>query len=61
MSKNYVPKKEKYKDLSSLAREMIDERVRMVFTGIAIETKKQSFTMYDGEILVRDLDPKQSN
>ena len=56
--KTYVPKKPKYKDLSSLAREMIDERVRMVFTGIAIETKNQRFTMYDGEILVRDLDSK---
>jgi len=56
--KTYQPKKPKYKDLSSLAREMIDERVRMVFTGIAIETKNQRFTMYDGEILVRDLDSK---
>jgi hypothetical protein len=56
--KTYQPKKPKYKDLSSLAREMIDEKVRMVFTGIAIETKNQRFTMYDGEILVRDFDSK---
>ena len=55
MSKNYVPKKAKYNDLATLAREMIDARVRMVFTGVAIETKKQRFTMYDGQILIRDI------
>ena len=55
MSKSYVPKKTKYNDLATLAREMIDARVRMVFTGVAIETKKQRFTMYDGQILIRDI------
>ena len=54
--KNYVPKKKKYNDLRSLAREMIDNRVRMVFTGHTITTKNQVFTMLDGEILIRDAD-----
>ena len=56
MSKNYEPKKKKYNDLRTLAREMIDNRVRMVFTGHSITTKNQIFTMFDGEILIRDAD-----
>ena len=54
MSKRYEPKKKKYNDLRTLAREMIDSRVRMVYNGISITTKKQTFTMYDGELLIRD-------
>jgi hypothetical protein len=53
--KEYKPKKKKYNDLSTLAREMIDNRVRMVFSGHTITTKKQVFTMLDGEIIIRDL------
>ena len=54
--KKYEPKKKRYNDLGALAREMIDNRVRMVFTGHTIATKNQIFTMLDGEILIRDAD-----
>ena len=54
MTKKYEPKKKKYNDLASLAREMIDNRIRMVYNGMSITTKKQTFTMYDGELLIRD-------
>ena len=53
--KNYTPKKKRYNDLGALAREMIDNKVRMVFSGHTITTKKQVFTMLDGEIIIRDL------
>ena len=53
--KQYQPKKKKYNDLATLAREMIDNRIRMIFTGHTITTKKQVFTMLDGEIIIRDL------
>lgn len=56
MSKGYVPKKKKYNDLRTLAREMIDARVRMIYDGIRITTSKQIFTMFDGELLIRDKD-----
>jgi hypothetical protein len=52
--KSYVPKKPKYNDLATLAREMIDERVRMVYDGVSIRTKHQIFSLYDGQIQVRE-------
>lgn len=55
MSKNYTPKKKKYNDLATLAREMIDNKMGILFTGHTITTKKQIFTMLDGEILIRDI------
>ena len=54
--KKYAPKKKKYNDLATLAREMIDNRVRMIYDGIRITTSKQIFTMFDGELLIRDKD-----
>ena len=61
MSKKYTPEKKKYNDLSSLSKEMTKNKVKHDFDGMEITTKKQVIGMYDGEILVRDLDPKQSN
>ena len=54
--KKYAPKKKKYNDLATLAREMIDSRVRMIYDGIRITTSKQIFTLFDGELLIRDKD-----
>lgn len=54
--KKYTPKKKKYNDLRTLAREMIDARVGMIYDGIRITTRKQIFTMFDGELLIRDKD-----
>ena len=55
MTKKYVPKKKKYNDLSTLAREMTDNKIRIEFTGHSITTKNQIFTLFDGEILTYDL------
>ena len=53
--KKYTPKKKKYPDLATLAREMIDNKMGILFTGHTITTQKQTFTMLDGEILIRDI------
>ena len=53
--KKYTPKKKKYNDLGALAREMIDNKMGILFSGHSITTKKQIFTMLDGEILIRDI------
>ena len=55
MSKKYTPKKKKYPDLGTLAREMIDNKMGILFSGHTITTKNQVFTMLDGEILIRDI------
>jgi hypothetical protein len=53
--KSYVPKKPKYNDLATLAREMIDGKVRMVYDGVSIRTKHQIISLYDGQIQVREI------
>jgi len=52
-SKQYEPKKKKYNDLRSLYKEMVDHNVKVItFNGAFIETKKQRWGMYNGELVM---------
>ena len=47
----YQPKKEKYNDLVSLAKEMVDAKVKgVLFNGHQILTNDGKYTLYDGKV-----------
>ena len=49
----YQPKKEKYNDLLSLAKEMADAGVKgVLFNGHQIVVKGTKYSLYDGKITV---------
>ena len=52
MPKKYAPKKSRYNDLCSLSREMKDAKVKHEFDGRSITTGKQTFLLYDSELIV---------
>jgi hypothetical protein len=54
MSKKYSPKKKRYNDLVTLSNEMTNEKVKHEFDGISIKTKKQTFLLFDGDIVVKE-------
>ena len=52
--KNYSPKKKRYNDLVTLSREMTDSKVKHEFDGISIKTSKQTFLLFDGDLVVKE-------
>ena len=49
----YQPKKEKYNDLITLAKEMADAKVKgVLFNGHQILTKDAKYVLYDSKITV---------
>lgn len=54
MSKKYTPKKKRYNDLVTLSREMTDSKVKHEFDGISIKKGKQTFLLFDGDLIVKE-------
>ena len=54
MSKKYNPKKKRYNDLVTLSNEMTNEKVKHEFDGTSIKTKKQTFLLFDGDMVVKE-------
>ena len=51
MKGTYQPKKEKYNDLVSLAKEMVDAKVKgVLFNGHQILTNDAKYTLYNGKV-----------
>ena len=51
MKGTYQPKKEKYNDLLSLAKEMADAGIKgVLFNGHQIVVKGTKYSLYDGKI-----------
>ena len=51
MKGTYQPKKEKYNDLVSLAKEMADAGVKgVLFNGHQILTNDAKYTLYNGKV-----------
>ena len=49
----YLPKKEKYNDLTSLVKEMYDAGVKpIVFDGHKVTTNDAKYTLYDSKVTV---------
>ena len=49
----YQPKKKKYNDLVSLAKEMVDAEVKgVLFNGHQILTNEGKYTLFDGKVII---------
>ena len=60
----YTPKKKSYPDLRSMHAEMLSAKPKqkvLSFDGIKIVTKKAEYTMYDGEVYIKDLTSKSTS
>ena len=54
MPKKFTPKKSRYNDLTTLSREMTDAKVKHEFDGISIKAGKQTFLLFDGDLIVKE-------
>ena len=50
----YQPKKKKYNDLKSFAKELTDNKVKVkLYDGLQVITKDAKYTLYDGQLIVQ--------
>ena len=52
----YQPKKKRYNDLKTFAKELTDNKVKVkLYDGFQIITKDAKYTLYDGQLIIKSL------